>query len=254
MVSSMSAISGWISGARIASGETGSAMRRSTGCPRRATLSTAICSCRRSITTTQGGAHVDGAATAAYSGGVAVSFGTVVNALLVAAWITLAADNLLLARRERAARTRLGPVVAGSSGPRLGVRLAVLAVLLGCGALLEVQTGGRFAFHPLAAIAGGALAVAGVALPLPAPPALGGFWAGPVAVRAGHTVVTGGPYALVRHPLYLGVLLLAAGSALAHPSLAVVCGAAGLAAGILYKIPVEERALRSTCGDAYARY
>ena len=183
-----------------------------------------------------------------------MGFGTVVDALLVAAWITLAADNLLLARRERAARARLGPVVGGSSVPRLGVRLGILAVLLGCGALLETHTGGRFAFHPVAAIAGLVLAAIGVALHLRARRALGAFWSGPVAVRARHAVVTGGPYTLVRHPLYLGILLLAAGSALAHPSLAVVCGAAGLAAGIAYKIPVEERAMRAACGDAYARY
>ena len=183
-----------------------------------------------------------------------MSFGTIVNALLVAAWITLAADNLLRARRERAARARLGPVVGGGSGPGLAVRLAVLAVLLGCGALLEARTGGRLAFHPVAAIAGLALAATGVALHLRARRALGPFWSGPITVRAGHAVVTGGPYALVRHPLYLAILLLAAGSALAHPSLAVACGAAGLAAGIAYKIPVEERALRATCGDAYARY
>ena len=183
-----------------------------------------------------------------------MGFGSVVDVLLVAAWITLAADNLLRARRERAARARLGPVVGGGSGPGLAVRLAVLAVLLGCGALLEARTGGRLAFHPVAAIAGLALAATGVALHLRARRALGPFWSGPITVRAGHAVVTGGPYALVRHPLYLAILLLAAGSALAHPSLAVACGAAGLAAGIAYKIPVEERALRATCGDAYARY
>jgi len=95
-----------------------------------------------------------------------VSFGTVVDALLVAAWITLAADNLLRARRERAARARLGPVVGGGSAPGLAMRLAVLAVLLGCGALLEARTGGRLAFHPVAAIAGLALAATGVALHL----------------------------------------------------------------------------------------
>jgi len=183
-----------------------------------------------------------------------VGFGSVVDVLLVAAWITLAADNLLRARHERAARARLGPVVGGGSAPGLAVRLAVLAVLLGCGALLEARTGGRLAFHPVAAIAGLALAATGVALHLRARRALGPFWSGPITVRAGHAIVTGGPYALVRHPLYLAILLLAAGSALAHPSLAVACGAAGLAAGIAYKIPVEERALRATCGDAYARY
>jgi protein-S-isoprenylcysteine O-methyltransferase Ste14 len=183
-----------------------------------------------------------------------VGFGTVVDVLLVAAWIALAADNLLLARRERAARARLGPVVGGGSGPGPAVRLAVLAVLLGCGVLLEQRVGGRLAFHPVVAIAGLVLAASGVALHLRARRVLGPLWSGPIAVRAGHAVVTTGPYALVRHPLYLAVLLLAAGSVLAHPSLAVACGAAGLAAGIAYKIPAEERVLRATCGDAYARY
>ncbi len=203
---------------------------------------------------TQASAHVDGAVTPSYAGAAAVAFAAVVDALLIAAWIALAADNLRLARRERAARQRLGPVVRGGSGPGFAVRLGVLIVLLGCGALLERRTGGRLAFHPVAAAVGVALAVSGVALHLRARRALGPFWSGPVAVRAGHAVVTSGPYALVRHPLYLAVLLLAAGTVLAHPSLATVCIAAGLSVGIGRKMPAEERALRAICGEAYARY
>jgi protein-S-isoprenylcysteine O-methyltransferase Ste14 len=190
----------------------------------------------------------------AYAGAAAVGFAAAVDALLVAAWIALAADNLRLARRERAAREGLGPVIRGGPGPGVAVRLGVLAVLLGCAALLEQVTGGRVAFHPVAAVVGLVLAATGVVLHLRARRALGPFWSGPIAVRAGHRVVTSGPYAVVRHPLYLGVLLLAAGTAVAHASLATACIAAGLAAGIAYKMRAEERALRATCGEAYARY
>jgi protein-S-isoprenylcysteine O-methyltransferase Ste14 len=183
-----------------------------------------------------------------------VGFAAAVDALLVASWIALAADNLRLARRERPAREGLGPVVRGGRGPGLAVRLGVLGVLLGCAALLERLTGGRVAFHPVAAVVGLVIAAAGVALHLRARRALGPFWSGPIAVRAGHLVVTSGPYAVVRHPLYLGVLLLTAGTLVAHTSLAAACIAAGLAGGIAHKVRAEERLLRATCGEAYARY
>src|SRR5262249_61693092 len=119
---------------------------------------------------TQASAHVDGAATPSYAGAAAVAFAAVANALLAAAWIALAADNLLLVRRERAARQRLGPVVRGSM-PGRSVRIAVLVVLLGCAALLERETGGLLGFHPVAAGGRPAPGAARLALPPPAPPA-----------------------------------------------------------------------------------
>src|SRR5262245_23323638 len=203
---------------------------------------------------TQASAHVDGMVRPSYAGAAAVAFAAVANALLGAAWIVLAADNLRLARRERDARQRLGPVVRGGSVPGRVVRIGVLVVLLGCAALLERETGGPLGFHPVAAVGGLVHAGARPVLHLPARRALRPFWSGPVAVRAGHAVVTSGPYALVRHPIYLGVLLLAAGTVLAHTSLATVCVALGLSVGIGLKMRAEERALVAICGEAYTRY
>ena len=76
----------------------------------------------------------------------------------------------------------------------------------------------------------------------------------PITVRADQDVVTAGPYAHVRHPLYLAILLLTLGTVLAHPSAATACIALGLATGVAIKIPMEERALRATLGERYARY
>jgi len=174
-----------------------------------------------------------------------VSAALIADALVAAAWIALAVDTMRVTRR------------AGQSGmprPSHAARIAVLMLLVGGAALLEVRAGGRLGFHPAAACAGVVLAWAGVALHARARRALGARWSSAVGVPAGHTLVTDGPYAVVRHPLYAGILLLAAGTVLAHPSWATLCVAVGLTAGMAFKIPAEERALRAAGGDAWARY
>jgi len=183
-----------------------------------------------------------------------VTLATTVDVLLATAWLAVVADNLRQERREAAARARLGPVARGRTQAPQAVRLGLLVVLVAGAALLEQRSGGRLAFHAGAAVAGVALALAGVALHARARRALGVLWSSAVAVRTGHAVVRRGPYAVVRHPLYLAVLLLAAGTVLAHPSLATLCVAAGLGAGMALKIPAEERALRDACGDEWTRY
>ena len=175
----------------------------------------------------------------------AVSAALIADALVAAAWIALGVDTVRVTRR------------AGQSAmprPPRAARVAVLVLLLGAVALLEARAGGRLGFHPAAAIAGVALAWAGVALHARARRVLGARWSSAVGVPAGHALVTDGPYAVVRHPLYAGILLLAAGTGLAHPSWATLCVAVGLTAGMAFKIPAEERALRAACGDAWMRY
>ena len=157
-------------------------------------------------------------------------------------------------RREHEARSHLPPAVPGGPRAPRAIRLAVLAILIGGGILLERRSGGRLGFHPLAALAGMALAAAGLALHARARRALGVLWSSAIAVRPGQPIVTRGPYAVVRHPIYLGVLLLAAGTLLAHPSVATICIAAGLAVGVAWKIPAEERMLRAAYGESWARY
>jgi protein-S-isoprenylcysteine O-methyltransferase Ste14 len=170
--------------------------------------------------------------------------------LLAAAWLILAVDTLRLAWRRPA-----GGAESSRSDPARGAaRIALLGGVLAGAGLLEQRAGGRLAFHPAAALAGVALAAVGLLLYLRARRRLGDAWQTAVAARRGAHLVTGGPYAVVRHPLYLGVLLLALGTVLAHPSLATLCVAGGLMAGMALKIPAEERALRAAYGDAWLRY
>ncbi|HEV7730567.1 MAG TPA: isoprenylcysteine carboxylmethyltransferase family protein [Candidatus Binatia bacterium] len=174
---------------------------------------------------------------------------SVTDALLLAAWLTIAVDNLRLAGRSAAERI----VHRAWTPPRL-LRLSLLALILVGARYLERSTGGPWATPLLLSVTGLALAAAGVALHLHARRVLGRWWSAPITVRADQVVVTDGPYARVRHPLYLAILLLTAGTVLAHPSVATLCLATGLTLGVVLKIPMEERALRTTLGERYARY
>ena len=165
----------------------------------------------------------------------------------------LVLDGVRQTWREHAARARLGPVVLRAWQPSVAAGLAVLVTSL-AGALVLERALGRFAFRPGAALVGLVLAAGGVALHGWARRTLGPMWSGVVQVRAQHVLVERGPYRLVRHPIYLAGLLLAAGSFLAHPSPASACLGGGFAVGVVLQAWLEERALRGVLGDEYARY
>ena len=84
---------------------------------------------------------------------------------------------------------------------------------------------------------------------------LGRFFSLTVRVAADHRVVVKGPYRLVRHPSYTGVLITFIGLALAVQSwgaLLVLLGVFSLSFG--YRMRVEEKALLSELGEDYANY
>jgi protein-S-isoprenylcysteine O-methyltransferase Ste14 len=177
----------------------------------------------------------------------------VADAVLAVCWSALALDTLRHMRRERAARAALGPVLYGGWRPRWGVVLGFVAATLAGAAALE-RLAGRLPFHDGAALLGLALVAGGLVLNVRARRALGPHWTGTVEVRARHALIMRGPYARVRHPIYLSGLLLASGSFLAHPSTATACLAGGLSIGLLLKTWLEERTLRTALGPEYARY
>ena len=83
---------------------------------------------------------------------------------------------------------------------------------------------------------------------------LGDRFSGLVAIQPEHRLVTGGVYCLIRHPSYLGLLLISFGWGLAFRSGVGVVLAALLVPPLLARIHAEEKLLRLQFGAEYEAY
>jgi protein-S-isoprenylcysteine O-methyltransferase Ste14 len=83
---------------------------------------------------------------------------------------------------------------------------------------------------------------------------LGKLWSGSITRKEEHVVVDTGPYAVVRHPIYTGLLVAILASAAASATATAVAGAALGWAGFWLKARMEERFLLDELGGAYALY
>jgi len=83
---------------------------------------------------------------------------------------------------------------------------------------------------------------------------LGRNWSATVTVKQDHELVRSGPYALVRHPIYSGILFALVGTAVAIGEWRGLLAFAAIAVGFLFKIGAEERFMGETFGEQYARY
>lgn len=86
---------------------------------------------------------------------------------------------------------------------------------------------------------------------------LGKLWSSNVGRKADHRIVDTGPYAIVRHPIYTGIIIASLGTALLRATAAAWIGVVLLTVGWYVKARLEERFLREQLGpdnyDAYAR-
>jgi protein-S-isoprenylcysteine O-methyltransferase Ste14 len=86
---------------------------------------------------------------------------------------------------------------------------------------------------------------------------LGRLWSGSITRKEGHRVVDTGPYAIVRHPIYTGLIVAGFATAAATGMPRSLVGAVLLLVGYWLKARVEERFLRAELGaqayDVYAR-
>lgn len=106
---------------------------------------------------------------------------------------------------------------------------------------------------PLVKVAGSIILILFTILTIWARFKLGRMWSGTVTLKEEHKLRTDGPYSIVRHPIYTGILGMLVGTTL-------MFGAEGLLflilvlVYILYKIRVEENLMIETFGEQYLDY
>lgn len=83
---------------------------------------------------------------------------------------------------------------------------------------------------------------------------LGRHWSAQLQLREGHHLVTTGPYAHVRHPLYTGMMGWAVGLALVTANWAFVVLAVLTLWGMVTRAPREEQMMLDQFGDEYRQY
>jgi protein-S-isoprenylcysteine O-methyltransferase Ste14 len=84
---------------------------------------------------------------------------------------------------------------------------------------------------------------------------LGRYFTFTVQTSSDQPVITAGPYRIVRHPGYLGLVVAITGIGFQFGNWASAIALAAVAtAGLMYRINVEERALLQTLGDRYRDY
>ena len=79
-------------------------------------------------------------------------------------------------------------------------------------------------------------------------------WSGTVTLKLDHELVVTGPYALVRHPIYTGLLFGFLGSAIAVGEWRGLVAVLIVILALWRKLRVEERGMRKLFGDAYRNY
>ena len=166
----------------------------------------------------------------------------------VVAFTAYIARASLLQRRARGVRGR--PLRAAGGVARWGPAFAFVPYLI-----LDGRPGPTTAPSELIVDIGIVLVVVGAAVAWWAASALGPNFDLEPEVHEGHGVVRGGPYRLVRHPVYVGIGVHLAGACFASGNLALIVGVLFAGFPLLYlRARTEEQLLRAELGSVYDAY
>jgi len=106
---------------------------------------------------------------------------------------------------------------------------------------------------PAVAVAGTVVCVLGLAFAIWARLHLGRNWGMPMSLKEDHALVTSGPYALVRHPIYTGLLTAIIGSMFAGGAFYMILFAVWCPF-FLYSARIEERLMLQQFPNEYPAY
>jgi protein-S-isoprenylcysteine O-methyltransferase Ste14 len=166
---------------------------------------------------------------------------TALKTAISVAWILFWIYWLAAATRAKGSQGRRWRPVGG---------LTLIAVLL-IGRLF--RTGSLEVHSPVLGALGAAVFVSGLALAIWARVHLGRNWGMPMTERVEPELITSGPYRLIRHPIYTGLLLAVIGTALVT-NLIGLAVALALCGVFYYSATVEERNLTAEFPTAYPAY
>src|SRR5262249_44412664 len=155
----------------------------------------------------------------------------------------------LLRRGEQAKSLRPGREDRGTT-ILLGIAFGLSLLALVLAPFLNAVEVARLELGPASGWTGIAMMVAGLALRWWASVVLGRFYTSTLRLAQDQQVVERGPYRIVRHPGYAGVLLLWVGAGLASKNwLSALIMASVIAIAYVYRIRSEESMLLTAFGE-----
>jgi len=172
-------------------------------------------------------------------------FQPIYNSLIILCWLTFVAYWLISARGRKKVIQR--------SNPRRRY-IALLLIVLVIAYTYQPYYHIRLIPHlDWLEILGVILCALGISISIWARHHLGKNWSGTPSIQQDHELVTSGPYRLVRHPIYTGLLLAMLGSSLVNDSAWIIIFAINCFV-FVRRVFVEEKIMMQLFPHQYREY
>lgn len=173
----------------------------------------------------------------------------------VARYLLLVTVVIWLVLELRQSANNRPEATKADGGSRPTLRAATLIGVIGALVASRAAPGATIRPAALAAWIGLGILWCGIALRFWSFQTLGRYFTFTVQTSSDQPVITAGPYRVIRHPSYAGVLLAVIGLGLIIGNwLSLLVLTAAVAWGLVFRIRVEERALLEDIGDDYRSY
>lgn len=170
-------------------------------------------------------------------------------------WILVGTAAIWVVLELRQSITHRPEEVKASWGSEVLFRVIVAIGALVAGVLSGVAQSATIRPTAVAAWVGLVLFWGGISLRLWSFQTLGRYFTLTIQTSSDQPVIANGPYQLIRHPSYAGLLLVIVAVGLFIGNWwSLVCLSVAMAGALVFRIRVEERALMQNLGDGYRDY